>query len=50
MSELEVTEEQVRQEHLHEVKVPQHWAYLFAVLIGGFLLMVAFIAILGTVT
>jgi hypothetical protein len=47
MSELHVNEERVRQEHLREVKVPQHWAYLFAVLIGGFLIMVGFIAVLG---
>ena len=47
MSELDLTEDAVRKEHLREVNVPAHWGYLFCVLIGGFLLMVALIAILG---
>lgn len=47
MSELEMSEDKVREEHLEEVHVGAHWAYLLAVMIGGFLLMVALIAILG---
>ena len=42
-----MTEDAVREEHLNEVHVEAHWAYLFAVLIGGFLLMVGLIAALG---
>ena len=48
MSELNVTEEQVREEHLQEVNTGAHWAYLFGVLIAGFILMVGLIALLGT--
>ena len=47
MSELDLSEDDVRQEHLHEVNAAAHWAYLFGVLVGGFLLMVGLIAILG---
>jgi hypothetical protein len=47
MSEREVTEEQVRQEHQTAVNVPAHWAYLVAVLVGGTLLMLGFVAWLG---
>lgn len=48
MSELKITEDQVREEHLGEVNVGAHWAYLFAVLLGGTLLMIGLIAFLGT--
>jgi hypothetical protein len=47
MSELKMSEDMVREEHLREVNVPAHWGYLFGVLIGSFVLMVALIAILG---
>ena len=47
MSELDVNEDRVQSEHLEEVNVGAHWAYLFGVLLGGFLLMVALIALLG---
>jgi hypothetical protein len=47
MSEANVDEEQVRDEHLAAVNVPAHWAYLLGVLLGGFVLMVALIALLG---
>ena len=47
MSERGVDEDKVRSEHLEEVNVRAHWAYLFGVLVGGFLLMVALIALLG---
>ena len=47
MSERTITEERVRTEHLREVNVRAHWAYLAAVLGGGFLLMVALLWLLG---
>ena len=47
MSERDVDEQQVRSEHLDEVSVGVQWAYLFGVLLGGFLLMVTLIALLG---
>ena len=50
MSELDVNEDKVRSEHLKEVNARTQWAYLFAVLLGGFLLMVGLIAILGATT
>jgi hypothetical protein len=46
--ETKITQDQVWNEHLGEVHVGAHWAYLGAVLIGGFLLMVALIAFLGS--
>ena len=46
-NEAEMTEEKVRKEHIKSVNVGAHWAYLFAVLIGGFVLMVALMAIIG---
>ena len=45
--ESDIREEDVWDEHLASVHVGRHWAYLFAVLVGGFVLMVALIAILG---
>ena len=50
MSELDVNEEQVRSEHLEEVNARTQWLYLFGVLLGGFLLMLALIAILAATT
>jgi hypothetical protein len=47
VSERNVDEDEVRDEHLAEVNSAAQWAYLFAVLIGGFVLMVALIAVLG---
>ena len=46
--ETKVTHDQVWSDHLREVHVGRHWAYLAAVLVGGFLLMVALIAFLGS--
>ena len=43
MSERDITEDVVRAEHLGELNVGAHWAYLGAVLLGGFLLMVGLI-------
>ena len=47
MSEREVTEDQVREEHQGSVNVAAHWTYLAAVLAGGTLLMLGFVAWLG---
>ena len=46
-SETELTEEDIYEEHQREVNPLAHWAYLFGVLAGGLLLMVALIAIFG---
>ncbi len=42
-----MTQEKVREEHLQAVHQDRHWLYLFGVIGGGFLLMVAIIAVLG---
>ena len=47
MSEKTITEEQVRKEHLDEVNPTAHWIYVFAVVVGSTVLMIAFIALLG---
>ena len=47
MSEKTIDPEAVRQEHLAEVHQPAHWAYLFGVILGTTLAMLAFIAWLG---
>ncbi len=47
MSERELTEDRVREEHRASVNVPAHWAYLASVLVGGTLLMLGFVAWLG---
>jgi hypothetical protein len=47
VNERELTEEHVREEHLRAVNVPAHWAYLFGVLLGGFVVMILLIAVLG---
>ena len=47
-SESRITEAEVREEHLMEVNQPAHWIYLFGVLLGGVVLMLGFIALLGT--
>ena len=46
--ETELQESDVQREKLAEVHIGRHWAYLFGVLIGSFLLMVGLIAILGS--
>ena len=45
--ETELTEDDVRSEHHRSAKPAAHWLYLFAVLGGGLVLMVAFIALIG---
>jgi len=45
--ETTVDENQVRAEHIREVHVPRHWAYLSGVILGGLLLMIALVAVLG---
>ncbi len=47
MSEANITEEKVRNEHLKEVNPAAHWAYLAAVIAFSFLLMLGLIALLG---
>lgn len=42
-----LTEEDVWKEHLETVHKSAHWVYLFTVLIGGTLLMIALIALLA---
>ena len=46
-SELTLTEEDVRAEHMREVHVSAHWIYMVAVIAGGFVAMVALMAALG---
>jgi hypothetical protein len=46
VSDEKITEGKVRNEHLREVNPPAHWAYLFAVLLGGLALMVLLMALL----
>ena len=48
MSEESIDQEEVRKEHLAEVNQPAHWAYLAAVTIGSVLLMLLFIAWMGS--
>lgn len=45
--ETKVTAEVVEREHLNEVRSGLQATYLFGVLVGSFLLMVALIALLG---
>jgi hypothetical protein len=47
MSEREIDQEKVREEHLAEVNVGVQWVYLVAVIIGGLLVMLLLIAYLG---
>jgi hypothetical protein len=44
VSERDITEDDVPKEHLGEVNTGGHWAYLAAVLLVGFGLMVGLIA------
>jgi hypothetical protein len=46
VNELEITEDQVREEHLAAVDQPRQWAYLLGVLGVGLVLMIALIALL----
>ena len=46
MNELELTEEQVREERLGSVDARAHWLYLAGVLGGSLLLMVVLMALL----
>ena len=47
MSNRNIDADTVREEHLAEVRVPIHWAYLVGVLVGSTLLMLLLIAALG---
>lgn len=46
-SERQIGMEDVYEEHQRSVNANAHWAYLFGVLFGGFVLMIALIALLG---
>jgi hypothetical protein len=48
MSKKDPTQDDVWNEKLGEVNVPAHWAYLFGVLGGGFVLMLGILALLGS--
>jgi hypothetical protein len=50
VSELDVNEGKVRSEHLKEVNAGAQWLYLFGVVLGAFLLMIALMAMLGATT
>jgi hypothetical protein len=50
MSDLELTEEQAREERLRLVDRRAHWAYLLAVLGGATALMIVLIALLDATT
>ncbi|MDQ3880055.1 MAG: hypothetical protein M3295_03110 [Chloroflexota bacterium] len=45
--ERKIDEERVREEHLENVNVGAHWLYMFGVLAGGFVVMVALMALMG---
>jgi hypothetical protein len=45
--ETQLSEEDIYEQHQRSVNPPAHWAYLFGVLGGGLLLMLALIAVLG---
>jgi hypothetical protein len=46
--EATLTEEDVRKEHEQAARPGPHWAYLFGVLGGGLVVMLALIGFLGT--
>jgi hypothetical protein len=48
VTEQTVTEDRIRNEHMKEVNVGAHWAYLIGVIAVAFVLMVGLIALLGT--
>ena len=48
MNEQTVTEDSIRNEHMEEVNVGAHWAYLLGVIVVTFVLMVGLIALLGS--
>jgi hypothetical protein len=48
VSDKNVTEDTVRNEHHKNVNVNAHWGYLIGVIAGAFVLMIGLIAILGT--
>ena len=45
--ETKIDEQKVWNEHLSGINVPAHWAYLFGILVGGFIVMVALMGYLG---
>jgi hypothetical protein len=47
VNEREITEDQVRDEHIKGVNPTVHWIYLLGVILGALVLMVVLIALLG---
>ncbi|MCA1569389.1 MAG: hypothetical protein LC798_03500 [Chloroflexi bacterium] len=45
--ETDIRQDDVRDEHLGDVHIGAHWAYLGIVMVGGSLLMIALIGSLG---
>jgi hypothetical protein len=45
--ETDIRDNDVREEHLRDVHVGRHWAYLLGVIVGACLLMIVLIALLG---
>ena len=50
MTDLELSEEQVREERLRSVDRRAHWAFLLVVLVGSTLLMLGLMALLDATT
>ena len=50
MDERNITDEDVRREHMASVNAPAHWLYMIGVLAVSFLLMIGLIALLGGTT
>ena len=48
MSDENITETNVRDEHLREINQPAHWAYLFGVLLGAIAVMMMLMALLAS--
>ena len=45
-----ITDQDVWREHLAEVNVPLHWAYLVGVIVGALVLMLGLLGFLGAVS
>ena len=50
IDERTISQDEVWEEHLQDVHVPQHWAYMFGVLVGGFVVMLILMALLDAAT
>ncbi len=45
--ETDIRQDDVWEEHLKDVHIGRHWAYLLGVILGACLLMLGFVALLG---